>query len=89
MAKYQIGDTFTVSDAANFYHGERATIIHYSTFSSGTVYTAQITRPSGTLCHSRGQDPMIRHLITETIAALGFLAFTAALAFVWIATGAH
>lgn len=48
MAKYQIGDTFTVNDAANFYHGERATIIHYSTFSSGTVYTAQITRPSGT-----------------------------------------
>ena len=32
---------------------------------------------------------MIRTLITETLAGLGFLAFTAALAFVWIATGAH
>ena len=32
---------------------------------------------------------MIRTIITETLAGLGFLAFTAALAFVWIATGAH
>jgi hypothetical protein len=31
----------------------------------------------------------MRTIITETLAALGFLAFTAALAFVWIATGAH
>lgn len=32
---------------------------------------------------------MMRQLITETIAALGFLAFAASLIFVWIATGAH
>ena len=31
----------------------------------------------------------MRTLITEAIAALGFLAFAASLIFVWIATGAH
>ncbi len=31
----------------------------------------------------------MRQLITETIAALGFLAFAASLFFVWIATGSH
>lgn len=31
----------------------------------------------------------MRTLITEALAGLGFLAFLAALAFVWIATGAH
>ena len=32
---------------------------------------------------------MTRQLITETIAAIGFMAFAASLIFVWIATGAH
>jgi hypothetical protein len=46
--KHAIGETITIGDAANFYHGERATILHYSIFRGfGVVYTVKIIRPSG------------------------------------------